>query len=87
VEALACGLPIISSRVGGMSDYVTDTTGELCAPGDAKAHADAVLRWLAEENRRRTAAAAARRFAEQHLDWSVIAGTLLNRLGLQAAVP
>lgn len=87
VEALACGLPIISSHVGGMPDYVTDMTGELCEPGNAAAHADAVLRWLADDNRRRSASAAARDFAEHTLNWNTITGALLHSLGVLGPEP
>lgn len=80
VEALACGLPVISTQVGGMPDYVTETTGELCEPGNPASHADAVSRWLGDDARREAGSRAAREFAEQALDWNTIARTLMPQL-------
>ena len=80
VEALACGLPVISSGVGGISEYIDTAFGELCAPGDANAHAEAALRWLGDGERRERAAYAAREFAEKALCWRNIATELLGNL-------
>jgi glycosyltransferase involved in cell wall biosynthesis len=80
VEALACGLPVISTAIGGMTEYVTKATGELCEPGDAAAHAAAILQWLQDGQRRQAASRAARAFAEQHFDWDNIATDLLAKL-------
>lgn len=45
VEAFACGLPVLASRLGAMADLVTDgVTGLLFAPGDA-ADLAAKLQW------------------------------------------
>ena len=45
LEAFACGLPVIASRLGGLADLVEDgRTGLLVAPGSAAALRDA-LRW------------------------------------------
>lgn len=44
-EAMACGLPVVSSRVGGIPEIVDDgETGILVAPRDAVALADALQR-------------------------------------------
>jgi glycosyltransferase involved in cell wall biosynthesis len=45
VEAFACGLPVVASRVGAMQEIVEhDRTGVLFTPGDADALAGAVSR-------------------------------------------
>jgi glycosyltransferase involved in cell wall biosynthesis len=43
VEAMAAGVPVIASRVGGLPEVVTDgVTGLLVEPGDAASLADAI---------------------------------------------
>ncbi len=37
IEALACGRPVVSTRVGGIPELVTDEVGRLVEPRDAKA--------------------------------------------------
>ena len=43
-EAIASGTPVVSTRVGGAEDYVTDKVGILVEPGDEAALAEAVAR-------------------------------------------
>ena len=46
VEALASGLPIVATRVGGIPEIVDERVGLLVPPGDADSLADAILRLL-----------------------------------------
>jgi glycosyltransferase involved in cell wall biosynthesis len=69
LEAMACGLPVVASDVGGIPEQVSQgETGLLVPVGDAKAMASAIDDLLGGEARRREFANAARRRAEQHFD-------------------
>ena len=53
-EAMGLERPIVATRVGGVEEIVRDgVTGEVIAPGDATALARALLRLLADPDRRR----------------------------------
>ena len=68
LEAMACGIPVVASAVGGMLDTVTDgVTGVHVRPGDIAGLARVVRELLADPRRRRdlgdAAAVAARRYS------------------------
>ena len=69
VEASAVGLPVVASRVGGLTDIVVDgETGLTVPPRDAQSLGHA-LRTLADSHEvRRQLGVAARLRAEQHFD-------------------
>lgn len=78
VEAMACGVPVVASRAGGLRYTVEEETGGLLVPpSDPPALADAIATVLADEHlRARLRAGAietARRFA-----WPVVAAQILH---------
>jgi glycosyltransferase involved in cell wall biosynthesis len=78
IEAMACGLPVITTDVGGIGDIVEHgATGFLVPPRDGAALASALAALLADAGRRRAFGAAARERAVQQFDARHSAGRLL----------
>jgi N-acetyl-alpha-D-glucosaminyl L-malate synthase BshA len=64
LEAMACGVPPVATRVGGVPELVTDgVDGFLEAPGDIASQASRVVKLLTEEDLYRRLAGAARQTA------------------------
>ena len=69
VEAAACGLPVVATRVGGFSDIVVDgETGFLVRPGSGDALADRLQRIVGDSDLRRRMGNAGRRRVERDFD-------------------
>ncbi|MBW4654627.1 MAG: glycosyltransferase family 4 protein [Kaiparowitsia implicata GSE-PSE-MK54-09C] len=66
LEALACGLPVVATDIGGIREYVDETTGELCPPQDAQAFASAILNILSDGASRTQKATTSRERALKH---------------------
>lgn len=49
LEAMSCGLPVISSNVGGIGEYVDDKIGILFSPPSVNALTDAMLRFISRK--------------------------------------
>lgn len=53
IEAMACGLPIVTSNVHGINDYSEDgVTGYKCSPDDVHGFAQAILNLLKDDDLR-----------------------------------
>jgi glycosyltransferase involved in cell wall biosynthesis len=69
IEAMALGLPIVSTRSGAIPELIEDgVSGVLVAPNDERALAAAMADLLGDEERRRMLGAAARRRVEERFD-------------------
>jgi L-malate glycosyltransferase len=77
LEAMAAGVPVVASAVGGMRSLRDGVDGLLIAPGDTSALATAIETLLDnEELSRRLSATSAQRLAEEHSPEAMLAGTI-----------
>ncbi|TMV94965.1 glycosyltransferase family 4 protein [Thioclava sp. BHET1] len=60
IEAMACGVPVVATRVGAFEEIVTPETGALVAPGKPQALAEAAAMFLDDPDRLDAAREAAR---------------------------
>lgn len=68
IHALAAGLPIVASDVGGVGEIVSSGAGVLVPPGDAAALAEAVVEIAADDGERRLMGKRARRRFEDEFE-------------------
>ena len=84
MEAMAVGLPVVSTRVSGIPELVVDgVTGLLAEPGDSSGLANAVARALTEPESVAGRVLAARKRIEQHFDVAKEARKLYEMLPWQ----
>jgi glycosyltransferase involved in cell wall biosynthesis len=72
LEAMACGLPIVSEDIGGVAEYTGRSCARLCPPGSAESLVEAILK-LYEDGE---LAASMRRCARERareFDWPIVA--------------
>ncbi|BFU45138.1 glycosyltransferase [Krasilnikovia sp. MM14-A1004] len=86
LEAMACGVPVVGTAVGGLVDTVVDgVTGELVAPRDPAGLARTLRRLLADHTRREAYGAASVDRAVHRYAWSRVADRLADVYAAVAA--
>lgn len=72
MEAMACGIPVVGFRVGGIPEMVSDgETGFLVAPEDVQGLADAIVKLGGEASLRAQMSALARKRAVEKFDLQI----------------
>jgi glycosyltransferase involved in cell wall biosynthesis len=88
LEAMACGVPVVATAVGGLIDTVVDgVTGELVRPRDPAGLGHTIRRLLADPGRRLRFGAAAVDRARTRYSWQRTAEQLTAVYGSLAGVP
>lgn len=77
LEAIACGVPVVATNLGGVPDYLDDSCGVLTSKGKATEMAQAVTQILTDPVKLAHLRKGARNRAEE-LDFSVVAKQLLQ---------
>jgi glycosyltransferase involved in cell wall biosynthesis len=84
LEAMACGLPIVATAVGGNGDLISDrSNGILVPPGDSHALSEALIEILHNTALAQQLGDEARRTVEEHYSLKCITDSymqLYNRL-------
>ncbi len=79
MQAMACGLPVVSTPVGAIAEAVQDgITGSLVAPRNAAALAEALAKLMRDSARRKHMGEAGLAFAQQHFGIDVMLDKMLN---------
>lgn len=78
LEAMASGLPIVATRVGGIPNQIRDGwNGFLIDPGDEQQLAERIAYLLDNPEERGRMARNSRKYAEEEFDWGMIAKKIL----------
>lgn len=86
VEAEACGVPALGSRLGGIPEAIDDgTTGRLLPPGDVAAWRDAILELARDADLRKTMGAAGPGFVAKNLGSTAVARAFEKLLEMDKA--
>ena len=79
LEAMACGLPVIGSDVGGIPDIIKNgETGLLVRQKDSQDLSKQIIRLLTDEGFRKKMVSNARNFIETQYSWEIVAQRFLE---------
>ncbi|MCZ6694891.1 MAG: glycosyltransferase, partial [Bacteroidetes bacterium] len=77
VEASSCAIPVIASKIGGLSEVVIDEkTGFLVAPGDTESIAAKIIKLIEEPLLRQQFGKEGRKFVISNFEWELCASKM-----------
>lgn len=86
IEAMACGVPVVTSPIGGIPEIVVEgETGHLIAPGDARSLLRVLERLVSDPAERRRLGEAGRERVVRRFNATTQAGVTMNILGTARA--
>lgn len=81
IEAMAAGLPVVATPVGGIPDFLFDRiTGLFCEPNNPRSIAEKVELFLEAKLLREMIVASAKKMAEERYDWNIIVKAMKERV-------
>lgn len=79
VEAGACGIPVIASNVGGLTEVIRDgITGLIVPPKDVMKTAEAIEKLITDKQLRESMQLAGRKFVMENYDWKKCVGKMMD---------
>lgn len=78
LEAMGCGLPIVTNHTGGVADYIDDDFSRICAPGDYDSMLIAINDILSDVTLQAQMRKAARQHAEKDFSWDIVGRKLVT---------
>jgi glycosyltransferase involved in cell wall biosynthesis len=87
-EYMAAGLPVVASRIGGLTNLIRhEENGLHCPPGDATALADALMRLQVDRPLRDRLGRQARAAVMRHHTWTAVVRRIFQLAGLAGIKP
>ncbi len=74
---MACGTPVVATRVGGLPDFIDDSVGALVPVDDVEAMANAIIDHI-KDGAKTTKGLHANRYANENFTWKKQVGEMID---------
>ena len=77
IESMACGTPVVATRVGGLPDFIDDSVGALVPVDDVEAMANAIIDHI-KDGAKTTKGLHANHYANENFTWKKQVGEMID---------